>query len=85
MKKFLYSLIVKGSLEKATESAISHGIAVWPKKEISSNSAVLYTDAGLLEISAWLAEIPSLIPGYGYPDGTLLYYREIGSKVEGNA
>ena len=32
-------------------------------------------------LAAWFVEFPDMIPGYGYPDGTLLHYR-IDSTVQ---
>lgn len=77
MEKF--SLVVKGRYPEAREALESRGMVVRYYRETGNSSTVVYTEASLEAIHAWYGEttLASLIPGIGYPMGSLLYFSKL--------
>lgn len=73
MSEYL-TFVVKGPEQTAREQMFARGIVGvtinFTPRETVFRSSVQYRD----EIASWFCEVPELIQGYGYPDGTCLIY-----------
>ena len=81
MEKF--SLIVKGTMLEACDSASrigidSHSIRMAESRECNQSVMVVYSTYE--KISAWFnaSNYTDSVPGFGYPIGSLLYYSKLG-------
>lgn len=71
----LYTLVVKGDKFTAAHAAADRGIPAVFLRETTTDT-LLVTRAGFTKLVKWLAERPALLPGQGFPVGTLLLYSE---------
>ena len=69
----MYTLVVKGNKFQAAHAAGERGIPAAFLRETATDT-ILATRANVSSLAAWLAEHNPLVPGYGFPDGTLLIY-----------
>lgn len=74
MEKF--SVVVKGNYTDAREALQARDMPVRYYRETGSSSTVVYTETTLDKLHAWYGEttLASVIPGLGYPIGSLLYF-----------
>lgn len=71
----LLALLVKGDLAAAQEACEARGIPVDGMLHLKHHQTRIYAPIGFLSSALqWFAERREIVPGYGYPDGTLLWY-----------
>ena len=78
----VFLLIKAETFTQVKEAARRRGLYV-PSSTITPHSDTAHEfrarcftdDRGLLAIQRWLAEEPPVIQGYGFPPGTLLFFR----------
>ena len=69
-------IVVKGTEEDALNEAERRGIRVRVERVMKAE-VVLHTDADLSDLNDWFLDNPAAIEGYGYPAGTLLWWRHL--------
>lgn len=72
----MITLIVKGDRRKAVYSAKLHGIdAIWLASVQELEQRLHCGDMNQGKVMFWFMQDVQTIPGYGYPDGTLLHFQ----------
>lgn len=73
-------LLIKGPQAEAERTLAQREVPykeAWGRKGAVTNSTMAiipYSDALVEVAQRWMAEQPAIIQGYGYPDGTLLWF-----------
>lgn len=82
MEKF--SLVIKGRYADACNALQARGMPVRYYVEVSLTSTVVYTEASLEAIHAWYGDptLNVLLPGIGYPTGSLLYFSSLPNVLQ---
>lgn len=70
----LITFVVKGTRDAADEAVTSRCICAARVDELKTETVYQTTPDDLERLMQWFADQPAIIPGYGYPDGTLLIY-----------
>lgn len=82
----LIVLIIKGSnVEAATLAANQRGVVLAScERRLGTNECLAKTTCTYLtQIVRWFTEREQMVNGYGYPDGSLLFYNELPENKPG--
>ena len=76
------TFVIKGNEQIAREQMFARGIVACTLNHLT-HEVVFKTSPEYLDlIASWFCEVPELIPGYGYPDGTCLIYSQHEAEVQ---
>lgn len=73
------TVCVKGKAKAALQEAMLRGIPAFVERQAQKSPGYFDTiirvdDEHLPKVVRWMADTPTVIPGYCYPDGTALFY-----------